>query len=201
MFLDNPNILAKLNWTSAKKYWCALNVATAFGITCPWNANDYLKLSDHKDPYIWDVIVMDKWNKYFPKTAPWTQDWYNYWHVAVIKTVKKNTSNNSYTLFITDWPNSFNFPIDSKYIDWYISPQKMIELGAKNISLSDLDINIQEELKNSTLDKSMGYYEAIFKKEYPNGSTIYKDMEDSEKRLWDIAYFTAIWIERLKTSK
>jgi len=126
-------------------------------------------------PEVWDVIVMKQKNKYFKASKAWTQDWYWYWHVAVVSKVNWNI------LTITDWPTSFIFNIDKKFIDWYITPKKMIQLWSK--------IKIEE--------KKLWKYEEIFKNNFGE-STIYKDLDSAKEIFWDIAYFIAIWLERIK---
>jgi hypothetical protein len=43
-----------------------------------------------------------------------------------------------------------------------------------------------------------GFYENIFNTAFPNGSTIYADLNTAESKLGDVAYFIAIGLERLK---
>lgn len=177
------NILEQLNWNWAKKYWCASNVMNAFWVKWLWNAYEWIKYIDKKDnPEIWDVIVMNRYNKYYKKSPIWTQDWYWYWHVAVITKIINNN-----IIEITDWPTSFTFKIDKKYIDWYITPKKMVELWSK---ITLINTNMNE-----------WFYEKMFKQKYPNWSSVFNDLNWAKEKLWDVVFFLAIWLERVLEKK
>ena len=176
--------LKLLDFSKAKKNWCAANVALAFWTKALWNAYDWVKYIDKKLPDVWDVVVVDRYNiKLYPKKDAW----YNYWHVAVITAIEWDYITTS------DWYYT-KYRFNKNNAAWFISPEKMIKLGAKNIKLSDITYVTQEDLNNIA---KKWYYEEIFNKEFGWKSSIYKNMSLAKKSFWDIAYFLAIWLERI----
>ena len=168
------NILEQLKWDNNVKNYCARNTRTAFGITNTlWDAYTRIKYIDSKTPEVWNVAVIDRWN--------WGWEELNtYWHVWVVTDIDiKNKK-----IRIYDWPNAYHFWTNMSLVKWYITPKKMIELWSK-ITLS-------------TNNTNMWKYEEIFKKNYPNWSSIFKDLEWAKKEFWDVVFFLAIWLERVK---
>lgn len=181
----NKTILEQLDWnTFNKKNWCAKNTRIAFWIyKSMWNAHEWTKYIDTKTPKIWHVAVIDKWTW-------WGRALNTYWHVAVVTEI--DLQNNRVKLY--DWPNAYNFWSKLSTISWFISPEKMIKLGSTIIIPKDVETVVKVEESEWKSWK----YEEIYNKLYPNGWTIFNDMKWAKESLWDVAFFTAIWLERVK---
>lgn len=184
------------NKTIAKN-WCLANTKKIFWMlnVFLWaSASDAIIYCDKKDLNtfrVWDILIIGKNSPVF-STSP---AWLTYWHIWVIMNIDDNY------IIMNDWKLAYpNLKISiqklKKWNYWAISPMKIIELWATKITKNDLYSNIITAMINN--------YKEIFNKEYPNGSTIFKDLESASKDLItpeQITYFIAIWLERLKNLK
>lgn len=191
--------LSKLDfWNKTiAKNWCLANTKKIFwmlNVFLWWSAAEAIIYSDKKDFKtfrVWDVLIIWKNSPVFSNSPAWK----TYWHIWVIISIDENN------VIMNDWqlayPNlKINIQKLLKWTYWVISPSKMIDLGATKIKKEDLYSNIIINMINN--------YKEIFKKEFPNGSSIFKDLDSASKDLTtpeQIAYFIAIWLERLKNLK
>ena len=182
----STNILSLLDWSKAKKDWCAGNVASAFNCKPLGNAFEWMKYIDSTVPQIGFVAVFNKGNKALtsnPNGLEWG-------HVGVVTAMNKDE-----TIQVYDGPGCYDFKINYKQADGFISIKKMEALGAK--------IG-QKEVVLEKVEK-IGFYEKVFNQNFPAGSTIFKDLAGAKQKFQDtlgdgdIAYFVAIGLERIKT--
>lgn len=113
--------LSILDWSNSKKNYCARNVKNVLWIEVYWNASDFTKHTNIKEPEIWSVAVINKYNKDFQ--SKWTM-WYKYGHVWIVYEI--NAENNTVTMF--DW--IYRLTLKQSVVYWYISESKLIELWA-----------------------------------------------------------------------
>jgi len=58
--------------------------------------------------------------------------------------------------------------------------------------------DINDFRKLLIINEDEWFYEKIFNEKYNWVSSIYSDMNTSKEKLWDVAFFVALWLERLK---
>lgn len=58
--------------------------------------------------------------------------------------------------------------------------------------------NIEDFRKLVDKKENIWFYENIFNEKYNWISSVYSDMETAKKNLWDVAFFIALWFERIK---
>lgn len=187
----------KLDWNNKniKKDWCLLNTKYLFWmsqVNMGPDANSSLKYTswnlDISTYWIGDILVIGSNSPVFTKSPAGTK----YWHIGVIIGEDKDY------IIMSDGRNAYpNLHISKfllqKWKYWIITPQKMIELGATRITLQDThDLNYNKPTMNT-----IWYYEKIFNEVYKT-TNIYWNMDEAKKQLWDVAFFIAIGLERLK---
>lgn len=116
--------ISSLDWSWAKKNYCARNVKEVLWLSTSWNAYEYTKYVDTKEPQVWSIAVIDRHTSDFQ--TKWTM-WYKYWHLSIVISI--NQDNN--TIETTDW--IYTLTISQDTIFWYISESKLVELWATEI--------------------------------------------------------------------
>lgn len=112
-----------LDWSKAKKNYCARNVVTTLGLKSYGNAYQFMPLIDKiTNPEVWDVIVIDR---YHPKFQAKGSIWYKYWHIAIIISIDREKA----IMTTYDWYYKIDLTEDK--ISGYVSYNKLIELWAK----------------------------------------------------------------------
>lgn len=163
-----------------------------FGIKSPWvwNAitstkswanttlNKEFNRIDYKSgiiPKAGDVVI---WNK--TSTNP-------YWHIWLadfwctykeLKVIEQNASTGNWSWIGQD------------------------AVRAKTKSYKDVICFFRHKSLNFNIQEFMNNYKEIFLKNFPNGSSIFSDLEGAARDLTtpeQVAYFIAIWLERLKS--
>jgi len=122
--------LTNLNWSKAKKNYCASNVVKAIWLNHRWDAYTYTSHIDKREnPEVWEIVVINRYTKNFQ--WKWTM-WYKYWHLAIITEVDSINKQ----VKTTDW--IYTIRIKQNIVAWYISVNKMIEMWATNIKIEEL---------------------------------------------------------------
>ena len=184
--------LKLLDWNNIgiKKNRCLANTKRLFWMSninlgaCAADSLIYCDKFDIKNIDIGDILVIGKNNYSIGGASK------EYWHIGVIKEVKEEC------LIMSDWEKAYpNLKIsfsNLKKDKWgIITPEKIIKLGATKIKEKDLIPNIIQIMTN---------YKQLFESKYSK-SSIFNDLEWASKNLTNgeqIAYFIAIWFERLK---
>ena len=153
-------ILDVLDWSNSAKDMCAGNVRAAFKVPFGLgNAYEFVKYIDSKKPYIWYVAVFDRNSP----AMKWPGKQWG--HVGVVTEINGNT------ITVFDGPNAYTLKFQISDATGFISPEKMIALGGRIVIPKEED----------------GFYENIFNTSFPNGSTIYADLNTAESKLGDVA--------------
>jgi len=161
-------------WIKSPWVWNAIT-STASWVNTTLN-KEFVRI-DYKVwvvPKEWDVVI---WNK--TSTNP-------YWHIWLVDF----------------WSSDKELKVlEQNASTWNWSGIWQDAVRAKTKSYKDVICFFRHKSLNFNIQSFMNNYKEIFKKNFPNGSTIFSDLEWASKDLTtpeQVAYFIAIWLERLK---
>ena len=176
--MNNDAILSQLIWGKSTKDNCETNVRKAYwieeGLGLP---SDWAKYSDTQFPKLWNVWIISPWTSIFSPTSRYWQVWF-VWTIIDI---------NWTFISLYDWIDIIK--CDINYINWFISAQKMKELG------STIEVTVYAEKWKK--EQEDWFYEIIFKRKFPQG-WIDKEIDISKKQLGDSVFYTNLMIESLR---